>query len=253
MPTETDEKRWRSLDERRDLVVPGTPEAYLDFATKQWLSIAQEAINARGRFTVALSGGSTPRALFQRLTTHKASESVDWNAVYLFWSDERTVPLTHKDANYRMAMEAGFTQLAVTTEHIFPLHGEGNLETQATAYEAQIRKHVPEGRFDLLMLGMGDDGHTASLFPATSALEEEKRWVLPNWVEEKQSWRLTFSFPLIHRARHLHVYVMGAGKADTLHAVLKGPHKPLTLPSQRLGTSENKALWIVDEAAAAKL
>lgn len=248
------ENHLRTLDPRRQLIVPGDKEAYLDFCVSQWISIAKQAIATCGHFAVALSGGSTPKALFSRLAQDPYKDALDWGKVLIFWSDERSVPPEDPDSNYRMAMDAGFSQLPLNPENIFRMHAEEEAREEAAhRYEQVIRSKLPEGRFDLIMLGMGDDGHTASLFPHTEALGENERWVIENWVEQKKTWRMTFTYPCIHQARLVAVYVSGAGKAEMLKRVLKGTDEPLELPSQRLGTVENPVLWMADAEASSLL
>lgn len=239
----------RSFDERRILAVPGNKEETLDFCVQHWISCAQEAISARGRFCVALSGGSTPKAIFEKLPQQK----LDWSKVWVFWSDERSVASTHPESNYRMAMDTGLDQLPIPSEQVFRMVAETDIDDNARAYCELIRQHVPDQRFDLIMLGMGDDGHTASLFPHTKGLRRLDELVVANWVEQKDTWRMTFTFACIDRARAAAVYVIGDSKAPMLKQVLAGKYQPVELPSQRLGTEDTPVLWIADSGAAAEL
>jgi 6-phosphogluconolactonase len=242
-----------AYDERRDIALPGDAKATLDFCVDHFLALANQAIAERDRFFVALSGGTTPKAIFQSVTDPLHRKKVDWSKVFLFWSDERCVAPSHPDSNYRMAMEAGFEKVGVPQEHIFRMQGEKDVEEGALAYDELIRHTVPDQRFDLVMLGMGADGHTASLFPRTHALHAPGRWAVANYVPSLQVWRLTLTFDCINAARHPVLYVLGANKAATAAQVLTAPYDPDELPAQAIGHANHKALWILDEAAASQL
>lgn len=239
-----------SVDNRRSLAVPGSAEETLKFCVDHFFHNANEAINDHGYFAVALSGGSTPKAIFQMLAKPENRLRADWNKFLLFWSDERSVPPTSTESNYHMAMEAGWKELPVPKECIFRMVAESDLEKNAGAYEELIQTKIPQQRFDLVMLGMGDDGHTASLFPYTHALHVDNKLVTANYVPEKQTWRMTLTFPCINDAQHTVVYVMGGGKEQVLKEVLKGEYRPDQFPSQRVGSPAHRALWIVDDKAA---
>jgi 6-phosphogluconolactonase len=234
------------FDERRDVAIPGDKDATINYCVNHFIKTATHAITARGRFCVALAGGSTPKAIFERLQP----EQLDWSKVFLFWSDERTVKPDHPDSNYRMAMDAGFAQLPIPDNQIFRMVAEENIEANAQAYEKTILEHVPEGVFDLIMLGMGEDGHTASLFPETHALDANHVLVVSNLVPQKDTWRMTFTYACINQAHEIVIYVLGDGKAAMVDQVLNAG---ASLPIQKVGTPAQKALWILDQGAAAKL
>lgn len=235
----------RSFDDRRDLAIGQSQEETISFAVQHWTLLAKEAIQKRGRFTVALSGGSTPNAIYRLLA--EKPQSLDWSKVHLFWSDERAAPPTHPDSNYHSAMQSGLARLPIPSNHIFRMQAEKMpLETAAADYEALIKKILP---FDLVMLGVGEDGHTASLFPNTAALAIEDRLVAANWVPQKKSWRMTFTYPCIHNSRHIVIYALGASKEAIVPEVLS----TLSYPASRIGESGRKALWILDSAAAKRL
>jgi len=242
-------KQIKSIDSRRDIIILKTQGEMVRFCVKHFIAIANESINDHGQFNVALSGGSTPKVIFQRLALPENRHEVDWSKVMLYWSDERCVPPTDLDSNYRMAMDAGFSSLPVLPENIFRLHGELEPQKAADEYNELIRDHLPNQQFDLVMLGMGGDGHTASLFPGTEGLAVDDRFVIANYVPEKDTWRLSFTFKLINHARHIAFYAMGPGKAEMLKRVLSKPEAP-PLPAQNVGTEKSKALWIVDQDAA---
>ncbi len=242
-----------TFDERRDIALPGDRDATLQFCVEHFTHRATDAIRKRGAFYAALSGGSTPKALFELLQKEEYSSLVDWEKVFLFWSDERSVSPDDPDSNYHMAMSSGFSTIPIPHENIFRMHAETDIEANAEAYAKLIQKTVPNSHFDLIMLGMGDDGHTASLFPHTDALTISDTLVAANYVTQKDTWRMTFTYPCINNAKHIAVYVLGESKKDILHTVLNGEFKPVDYPSQKLGTALSPALWIVDKAAAKKL
>jgi 6-phosphogluconolactonase len=233
-----------TIDPRRRLVIPGDKEATTTYATIHWVGTAQKAIQEKGSFFVALSGGSTPKEIFRRLATeHKMN--LDWSKVHLYWSDERNCLSTDLESNYHMAMvEAGLKTLPI--KHIFRMEAEGDLEAGAKKYETLL----PNSPFDLVMLGMGEDGHTASLFPHTKALHEERRLVVPNHVPQKDTWRMTFTYPLINQAKLSVFYVLGASKQEPLSKVLAPNANFEEFPSYKVGTPHHPALWLCDEAAA---
>lgn len=245
---------WKDLiqgfDDRRDIIVPGNYDQTLDFCTKQFIQIAQQAIDNHGFFNVALSGGSTPNALFKQISKPENRDQIDWKRVRLFWSDERSVLPSDPSSNYHMAMESGFNTLPLNPENVFRMHAEDNIEQNALAYETLIKMHVPHHAFDLIMLGMGEDGHTASLFPKTHALHATKdRLVVANFVPQKNTWRMTFTFECINAGKVIVIYVLGKSKAEMIQKVFNASYDPDLLPVQKVGTPTNKALWIADKVA----
>lgn len=243
-------KYIQNWDDRRDLALPGSHENTIDFCVEYFFHCATEAIEKKGFFTIALSGGSTPKAILKKLTHPDNAKRIDFSKVYFFFGDERSVPPDHNDSNYKMAMDTALSFLKVPSKNIFRMVAELDGEKNAEHYEILISEKVPEGAFDLITLGMGDDGHTASLFPHTKALEVEDKWVVVNEVPQKETQRMTFTYPLINRAHHICFFVLGDKKAERVQKVLKGDYQPLTYPSQKIGTETNKALWILDEEAA---
>lgn len=241
------------IDERRDLLVPGNYETTLSFCVKHLLFLAEEAIRTQGHFFAALSGGSTPHALFEKLSDPSYRTLIDWSKVSLFWSDERSVPFAHPENNSHMAMEAGLKKLPIPVSQIHRMVAEKDLEKNAKAYEETIKRLLGSRPFDLIMLGMGEDGHTASLFPHTEALASKDRLVVPNYVPQKNSWRMTMTFECINSAQNIVVYVLGASKKERVAEVLLSPPQFTLLPAQRIGTVAHPALWIADQDAAATL
>lgn len=227
----------RIWDQRRVLEIA---DDALSFAVTDWLETARDAIAKRGRFSVALSGGSTPKAIYERLA--KEAHALDWSKVWLFWSDERCVPPHDPKSNYRMAMEAGLKGLPIPVRQVVRMPGELEPRAAAEKYERQL-----EGvALDLAMLGVGEDGHTASLFPGTAALELKKPLVAANYVEAVKGWRLTLTFRAIAESRKAVVYALGKGKAEIVREVLQTG----ALPASLVGTEERPALWILDREAA---
>jgi 6-phosphogluconolactonase len=229
-------------------------------AAEEFVRLACAAIAARGRFTVALSGGSTPRRMHQLLASPPYRDQVDWQRVEFFWGDERTVPLDHADSNYRMARETLLDAIQPPAEHVHRLPAERpDRDAAAQDYQREIARIFgvpPDGlppSFDLIFLGMGPDGHTASLFPHTAALNETVRWVVANHVPQKQTYRLTMTYPILNRAAVVCFLVAGAAKAERLAEVLEGPSKPMDLPSQQIKPVSGQLFWLVDTAAAARL
>ncbi len=229
-------------------------------AAEEFVRAARTAIGAQGRFAVALSGGSTPKALYSLLATNYAD--FVWNRVFLFFGDERHVPPTDADSNYRMVNESLLTKIQIPAENVFRVQAENpDAAAAASEYEAQLRRffELRSGdrpgefpRFDLILLGLGPDGHTASLFPDSPALDEQSRLVVANWVAKFNAHRITFTFPVLNRAAEIIFLASGADKADMVRQVLEGKNTP-PLPSQRVQPSDGKLLWMLDEAAAAKL
>lgn len=232
-----------TYDERRNLASLEDKKEALEFAVTLWIAMANEAIEDRGLFYCALSGGSTPRAIYEALAERRGL--VDFSKVRLYFSDERCVSQSSHESNFHMAWTAGLNEV-IADEHIFPMYASGDPHEAALAYE----KLVAPITFDLVMLGLGEDGHTASLFPHTHALRAEERQVVANFLPEKEVWRLTLTFNKINQAREIHFYVFGKSKAEIVKEVLGGPYHPDHLPAQKIGTPEHKALFILDNEAA---
>lgn len=233
------------FDDRRDIALPGNEEQTIAFAVHHFLSLAKTAIHNKGAFFVALSGGSTPKKIYQQFLLPKNYDAIDWSLVHLFWSDERSVPPDHPDSNYKMAMDAAFSQLPIPKGQIHRMHAEKDIEKNALAYESLIKKiGYP---LDLIMLGMGEDGHTASLFPHTKALTVNDHLVVANFVPSLNTHRMTFTFPLIHEAHATTIYVLGQNKQEQLKSVLL--EKGSTAPIAKVGTKKHPSLWIIDDTA----
>jgi 6-phosphogluconolactonase len=223
-------------------------------AAAEFAAQASEAVRANGRFTVALSGGSTPRTLYSLLAT---KPNIPWDKICIFWGDERHVSPDQPESNYRMANEALLSKVPVRPENIFRIHAEEkDAAVAALQYEQTLKDffHLSPGefpRFDLIFLGVGPDGHTASLFPGTSALNENQRLVVANWVPKFNTDRITFTFPVLNAAACVMFLTSGADKAAILHEVLE--NSSADLPSQKVCPENGKLIWLVDEPAASTL
>ena len=220
------------------------------------IALAHERARERGRFSVALAGGSTPKRIYELLAGEEFSSQLDWSKVHVFFGDERCVPPDHADSNYRMANEALLSQVALPDENVHRMRGEGDAVANARLYEDELRGFFGDEKwpqFDLVMLGMGDDGHTASLFPETSALDVQNAWVTANWVEKFDTFRVTLTATAINHARQVMFIITGASKADRLQEVLYGERDEHRLPSQLIQPQEGALAWFLDEAAAVKL
>lgn len=221
---------------------------------EHFVKLAERGTRSHGRFAVALAGGSTPEGAYRLLaTTYKTK--VKWQQVHVFWGDERTVPPDHQDSNYRMALDAFLSAVPIPAGQIYRMRGELDPEEAAEDYNTRLQKFFGGvgPRFDLVILGMGDDGHTASLFPHTSALEEHEAWVVANHVPQQQTTRITLTVPAINAAAEVLFMVAGEAKADALQAVLRGERQPAVYPAQLIAPSDGTLLWMVDQAAAAEI
>jgi 6-phosphogluconolactonase len=221
----------------------------------------RSAAAARGVARIAISGGSTPKSVFALLADEKEPfrAAIPWDRLRLFWVDERCVPPDHPDSNYGAARDLLLSKVPLKAEHVARIEGELDPEEAAAKYEAAIRGHFRlEGAevpiFDMVQLGMGDDGHTASLFPHTEALQEMMRVAVANHVpQQKQSWRVTLTWPVINAAREVFFLIDGAKKADPVGRVLTGAYDPDTLPSQLIQPQSGRLLFLLDRAAASHL
>jgi 6-phosphogluconolactonase len=235
-------------------------EAVSQAAAKEFARSATESIVARNKFTVALSGGSTPKRLYQILADAPFRDQIDWSHIELFWGDERSVPPDHADSNYRMANEAMLSRLPFPAERIHRVPADRQDRDKAAAdYQQEIAKVFGVDAageppvFDLVLLGMGPDAHTASLFPGSTALGETKKWVVPNWVEKFKTWRLTMTRPMINKARQVLFLVAGKDKAEPLLHVFTGPSNPSLYPSQLICPTAGQLSWYCDVAALSEL
>lgn len=237
------------------------PAALASRAAQYFVEMTGEAVAGRGHARIAISGGSTPKAAFQLLADPNQPwrSRMPWDALDLYWVDERAVPPDHADSNYRMTREALLDHVPLRPDQIHRMEGELEPELAASRYETEIRngfrlEGAESPRFDLIALGMGPDGHTASLFPHTEAIHETRRLVVANYVpQQKDSWRITLTWPVIDHASSVFFLIAGTDKAAILNEVLTGPHDPERLPSQLIWPASGILTLFLDKAAAALL
>lgn len=234
-------------------------------AARHFAALAGQFVRQTGRFTVVLSGGATPKAMFAALAAEPFASSLPWPHIYFFWGDERCVPPDHADSNYRMAHETLLAKVPVPPQNIFRVPAEDEDHEHAAAnYSATIAQFFHPiatapgtdaglPRFDLIFLGMGADGHTASLFPGTAALQINDRIAAANYVVKLAAWRITLTATVINQAHNVVFLVTGADKAAPLQQVLRGAYQPEVYPSQLIRPAGGVAVWMVDEAAARQL
>jgi 6-phosphogluconolactonase len=229
----------------RELRVFDTPALLAAAAASEFVRASSEAIARAGRFSVVLSGGSTPRAAYEEIAN--SSDRVDWERVHVFWADERYLPLDDSESNFRMAKESLLTRLSIPAENVHPWETYRPVAEAADAYENRLGLFfgAPLPSFDWIILGAGADGHTASLFPGTAALSESRRPVAANFVPKLDAWRLTLTFPALNAARECVVLAQGSAKAEVVGKVLA---EGSDLPAARV--SAQKTIWMLDRAAA---
>jgi 6-phosphogluconolactonase len=235
-----------------------TPQDLFQAAAEEVVRTAADAVAHRGRFAIALSGGSTPKNLYTLIAAN-ANTSLPWERIFFFWGDERHVPPEDAESNYRMAKETLLSKVAIPAGNIFRIPAEyADATVAAAAYERTLQKFfaLAPGEFprlDLILLGMGPDGHTASLFPETAALGEKSRLVVSNWVEKLKASRITVTLPVLNSARCVAFLVSGSDKAAALREVLEGNGPAEKYPSKLVRPTDGKVIWFVDRAAASGL
>ncbi|WP_299759468.1 6-phosphogluconolactonase [uncultured Pontibacter sp.] len=224
-------------------------------AAELFVQTAQEAVQKNGRFTVALTGGSSPKMLYQLLAQSPYTEQVPWDKTFIFWGDERWVPLSDERSNAKMAKETLLDQVPVPQEQIYPMWEDMEPEQYAQKYEQLLKDHFKDQvpAFDLILLGMGDDGHTASLFPGTEVLHEQTSWVKAYYLAPQSMYRITLTAPLINQAKKILFLTFGNNKAEALYQVLDGERNPEKYPSQLIKPEHGEIYWFVDDKAVSKL
>jgi 6-phosphogluconolactonase len=234
------------------------PEVMAEAAARLFAARAAEGVSARGRFAAALSGGKTPVALYSILAKPPFALQIPWTRVHLFWVDERCVPPDHRDSNYRMVRELLLDHVPMPPANIHRMPGEMDPVEAAALYERGLRDFfVPPGAafpvFDFIFLGLGEDGHTASLFPGARAVHESALWVLCHYADAQKGWRITLTPPVINSARMVVFLAAGSGRAAVLKDILEGPYRPDSLPAQVVRPAGGELLWMLDRDAAALL
>jgi 6-phosphogluconolactonase len=248
------------MTEETHLIYPDS-DALALAAAVDLLKLANESIAARGVFTLALAGGSTPRKLYSLLATDLRFESFPWDKTQIFFGDERHVPPSHIDSNFLMTSNTLLSTGLVPDANVHRVRAEMP-DANVTALDYDVELHTAFSqevrldnfpRFDVILLGMGPDGHTASLFPGSQALEEKERWVVANWVEKFKSARITFTFPVLNAARNVMLLIAGADKADMLYEVIVSKRGTALYPVQEVMPKDGVKAWMLDRAAAARL
>jgi 6-phosphogluconolactonase len=236
------------------LEITESAEALSHRVAEEFVRLTTDAVQTRGRCAVALSGGSTPKAFYRLLAAPAFRGRVRWSDIHFFWGDERHVPPDHPDSNYRMAVEAMLSNVPVAPANVHRIRGElPDADEAARAYEAEMRACVegePVPRFDLIDLGIGTDGHTASLFPGSAALAETERLCVANWVVKLNAYRVTFTFPVLNAARAVVFVATGTEKAPVVQRVLYDPAAASPLPAQLVRPVDGELWWMLDRAAA---
>jgi 6-phosphogluconolactonase len=231
-------------------------------AAERIAQLMAASIAARGRCILALSGGSTPKPIYERLARPPLRDMIDWGRVQIAYGDERCVPPDDAQSNHRMARTALLDHVPLPADHIHRMRGEDEPQAAADAYARELAALLgadaslgiaPREGLDVVLLGMGDDGHTASLFPGHASVRETTRWVAAEYIDKLGMWRITLTPPLLNAARHLIVLVAGADKAARLREVLAGPYQPEQLPVQAIQPTQGELVWMVDQAAAQQL
>ncbi|KRD12731.1 6-phosphogluconolactonase [Flavobacterium sp. Root901] len=221
-------------------------------AADLFIESAQKAITEKGKFTAVLTGGSSPAGIYKLLASDVYKTKIDWSKVFIFWGDERWVPLNDDLSNAKMSYETLLNHVAIPKENIFEMYKDGvTPETYAAEYEQSIKKVLgDEGKFDLILLGMGDDGHTASLFPGQAVLEEQNKWVDAYYLAPQSMYRITLTAPLINKAEKIIVVAFGEKKAHALKEVTAGVYNPSLYPMQLIKPVSGELLFLVDKSAA---
>ena len=249
--------------ERPDIEVLGDAAALADAAAERIATTAERAIGASGRCVIALSGGSTPQRTYERLAREPLKSRIAWASMHVVWGDERCVAPGEADSNYHMARVSLLEHVPVPAANIHRIHGEEDLYLAAASYEQLLRSllatpngepnEAPGRRIDLALLGLGNNGHTASLFPGSKAVSETVRWVVAESVEATPSWRITLTAPVLNAAAEILFLVSGTEKAGVLSRVLDGPRVPRELPAQLIEPVHGRVHWMIDRAAAMEL
>ena len=237
-----------------DVRVYETPAEAAESLAAEVSRLSAESVTERGRFAIALAGGSTPAALYALLASPPLSEEIDWSRWRVFWGDERCVPPDHPDSNYGMAKRTLLDHVPIPPSQVHRMAGEDDPQRAADAYAATLAEALaPDGRLDLALLGIGDDGHTASLFPGTAALSETERSVVANWVPHLDAHRITLTLPTLNRARHVAVLATGADKADAVRRALAPRADDATPPIALVTPDDDPVVWRLTSDAASSL
>ncbi len=233
-----------------EIKVLPTPQALAQEAARRIVEIAQASIEMQGEFSLVLSGGSTPKALYELLAGNEYHQRIDWMKTHIFFGDERCVPPDDPDSNYRMARLALLSEVPIPGDNVYRIRGEIDPAQAAIEYGRLLKEEFADDGPDLTLLGMGEDGHTASLFPHTDALKETKHRCVANHVPKLNTWRITLTPPFMNRSHNVLILVAGAAKAPTVQEVLEGNPDPERLPIQLIKPITGPMIWLLDAAAA---
>lgn len=238
------------IDARRNLIVPGNFQQTIEYMCRQIINRGHEAIQARQAFFWAISGGTSPNRIYAKMG-ESFQNALEWGKTFLFWSDERFVPQDHPRSNAHSAISSGLKNLGISKDHIFCMKQSNDPNQDAKKYEEIICNLIPHQQFDIIMLGVGEDGHTASLFPETQSLTISDQSVIAHFIPHLQETRITFTYSLINKARSILIFATGDKKKKIVKEALFHPQK--SLPVTCIGTKEHPALWILDNDAAQDL
>ena len=240
---------------KNNIIIANSMNVWIERGVDWILNQASISIRDQGRYALVLSGGSTPKPIYERLAQLEVSQQLDWRKIYIFWGDERCVPPDDPQSNYLMAKETLLDHVGIPPENIFRINGELDPPDAAREYEQVIRTFFSQGeaRFDTILLGLGEDGHTASLFPGTPGLEVRDRRVVENPHPYSNTWRVTLTYPAINTARNILFLVAGKNKAQVAAESILNPDSPPNYPAKNITGSENPPFWLLDQGAAANL
>jgi 6-phosphogluconolactonase len=239
----------------REIIVCQDIEELNRKAAERFIALAADAVSRSGRFTVALSGGSTPKGLYASLATPEYRHRIDWSRVHLFWGDERCVPADHPESNFRMVQESLLSRIQIPSENVHRMMGEKEPEQARQEYEEHLKQffRLPPGevpRFDLILLGLGEDGHTASLFPGSAALNENQRLVATVYVEKLKAQRLTLTLPVINAAAQIIFLVAGQSKSAIVKKLFGADSDGCELPATKVRPANGIVAWLITQDAA---
>ncbi len=235
------------LKDKWDVLIAKGEKQTLFQASQHWVDIYHKSIKKHNCFAVALSGGTTPKMLYRYLTSSPFKEMIDWKKIWLFWSDERNVIPSHPDSNYHMAMNAGFGKMPIPYNQIFRMPAETCSSSSAKEYETLVKLHLKDKLFDLVMLGLGEDGHIASLFPHSPALEEKQKLVTIDFIKQINSMRMTLTYPCIENSQHVAIYAWGEKKEQIIRKIFC---EKQDVPASRLFCKNSKVFCLLDHESA---